>query len=105
LAAGGAAARAWTRDAPSTRISWDWIWWIATEASIGRSDLVAEHLPQLFGRLLRPLGVGEPPADIEAAIDAFVSRRDELERFYGVTVSGALEEEVRAAIRRLGLAS
>lgn len=84
---------------------WDWIWWIATKASIGRNDLVAEHLPQLFGRLLRPIGVTEPPADIGAAIDAFVGRRDELERDYGITVSRALEEEVRAGIRRLGLAS
>jgi hypothetical protein len=84
---------------------WDWIWWLATKASIGRHDLVAEHLPQLFDRLLRPLGVTEAPADIEAAIDAFVGRRDQLERLYGTTVPRALEEEVRAGIRRLGLAS
>ena len=44
---------------------WDWIWWIATKASIGRNDLVAEHLPQLFDRLLCPIGVTEPPTDIE----------------------------------------
>lgn len=93
-----------TLDAINTHF-WDWIWWIATKASIGRHDLVAEHLPQLFGRLLRPLGVTEPPADIETAIDEFVSRRDELEREYGTTVPRALEEEVRAGIRRLGLAS
>jgi hypothetical protein len=30
-------------------------------------------------------------------------RRDELEREYGTTVSRALEEEVRAGVRRLGL--
>ena len=93
-----------TLDAINTHF-WDWIWWIATKASIGRNDLVAEHLPQLFDRLLRPIGVTEPPADIGAAIDAFISRRDELERDYGITVSRALEEEVRAGIRRLGLAS
>jgi hypothetical protein len=93
-----------TLDAINTHF-WDWIWWIATKASIGRNDLVAEHLPQLFGHLLRPIGVTAPPADIQAAIDAFVSRRDELERDYGMTVSRALEEEVRAGIRRLGLAS
>jgi hypothetical protein len=93
-----------TLDAINTHF-WDWIWWIATKASIGRKDLVAEHLAQLFGRLLRPIGVTEPPADIGAAIDAFINRRDELERDYGITVSRALEEEVRAGIRRLGLAS
>jgi hypothetical protein len=84
---------------------WDWIWWLATKASIGRHDLVAEHLPQLFDRLLRPLGVTEAPADIEAAIDAFVGGRDQLERLYGTSVPRALEEEVRAGIRRLGLSS
>jgi hypothetical protein len=26
---------------------WDWIWWLTTKASIGRSDLVAEHMPRL----------------------------------------------------------
>jgi hypothetical protein len=93
-----------TLDAINTHF-WDWIWWIATKASIGRNDLVAEHLAQLSGYLLRPFGVTERPAGIEAAIDAFVSRRDELERDYGMTVSRALEEEVRAGIRRLGLAS
>jgi hypothetical protein len=66
---------------------------------------VAEHLAQLFGYLLRPIGATERPADVEVAIDVFVSRRDELEREYAMTVSRALEEEVLAGIRRLGLAS
>jgi hypothetical protein len=93
-----------TLDAINTHF-WDWIWWIATKAAIGRHELVAEHLAQLFDHLLAPVGVIGRPADIAAAIDAFVSRRDELEPGYGVSVSRALEEEVRAGIRRLGLAS
>jgi hypothetical protein len=84
---------------------WDWIWWIATKASIGRQDLVDEHLQQMFRYLLHPVGVPAAPADIEVAIDAFVGRRDELARDYRTHVSTALEEEVRAGIRRLGLAS
>ena len=32
-----------TLDAINTHF-WDWIWWIATKASIGRTDLVGEHL-------------------------------------------------------------
>ena len=84
---------------------WDWIWWIATKASIGRSDLVSEHLAQMSGYLLRPIGVTEPPVDIQAAIDAFVDRRDDLERAYETMAPRALEDEVRAGIRRLGLAS
>jgi len=79
---------------------WDWIWWIATKASIGRDDLVAEHLPQLWERLLRPLGVRVVPRDINAAIRAFVPRRDA----FGVAVKRALEREVRRGIARLGLA-
>jgi hypothetical protein len=93
-----------TLDAINTHF-WDWIWWIATKASIGRNALVADHLAQLFGHVLRPIGVIQRPADIELTIDAFVSRRDELERDYGLTESRALEEEVRAGIRRLRLAS
>ena len=93
-----------TLDAINTHF-WDWIWWIATKASVGRHELVNEHTSQLFSYLLRPIGVAEPPATVEASIDAFVARRDELERDFGITVSRALEEEVRAGIRRLGLAS
>jgi predicted nucleotidyltransferase len=93
-----------TLDAINTHL-WDWIWWIATKASIGRTDLVGEHLPQLFDYLLRPIGVSESPADVQSAIDEFVGHRDVLERQCGRAVSRALEEEVRAGIRRLGLAS
>jgi hypothetical protein len=75
---------------------WDWTWWLATKASIGRDDLVAEHLPQLHTHLLRPLGVAEVPAGIEAAIAAYLARR-------GAPVSRALEDEVRHGIRRIGI--
>jgi hypothetical protein len=78
---------------------WDWIWWIATKAAIGRDDLVAEHLPQLWERLLRPLGVRVVPRDLNAAIRAFVPRRDAIG-----AVPRALEREVRRGVARLGLA-
>jgi len=91
--------------APIDTHFWDWIWWIATKASAGREDLVGEHLPQLFEHLLRPMGLTEAPGDIDAAITAFIGRRDELERKYGIRVSRALEDEVRTGVRRLGLAS
>jgi hypothetical protein len=80
---------------------WDWIWWLATKASVGRDDLVAEHMPQLYEHLLRPIGVQTEPDSIAAAIAAFVPRRDELEREYGVSVPRALEDEVRRGIRRV----
>ena len=80
---------------------WDWIWWLATKASIGRDDLVAEHLPQLHGHLLRPMGIEAVPASIQEAIEDFVARRDALEREYAVSVPRALEDEVRRGIRRI----
>jgi hypothetical protein len=80
---------------------WDWIWWLATKASVARDDLVAEHLPQLDAHLLRPMGVTILPKSIDAAIDLFVARRDALEREYGVSVPRALEDEVCRGIRRI----
>jgi hypothetical protein len=80
---------------------WDWIWWIATKASIGRDDLVSEHLPQLHGHLLGPMGVEAVPTSVDAAIDAFLARRAALEREYDTSVPRALEDEVRRSIRRI----
>jgi hypothetical protein len=83
---------------------WDWIWWISTKASIGRVDLVADHLRQLHEHVLLPMGVEAVPESIDTAIDQFAARRDALQQAYGVSVSQALEREVRAGIRRtLGL--
>jgi hypothetical protein len=80
---------------------WDWIWWLATKASVGRSDLVAEHMPQLHAQLMRPMGIRAMPASIEAAIEAFVARRDALEAELGVSVDRALESEVRRGVERV----
>jgi hypothetical protein len=80
---------------------WDWIWWIATKSSIGRDDLVAEHLRQLHEHLLRPMGVEAAPENIEGAIDGFLMRRNKLERAYDLPVPRALETEVRNGIRRI----
>lgn len=80
---------------------WDWIWWLTTKAAIGRDDLVAEHLPQLHAHLLQPMGETAAPQSIEAAIDAFVARRDALERELGISVPRALENEVRRGIRHV----
>ena len=74
---------------------WDWIWWLISKDAAGRGDLVAEHMPQLHAHLLRPLGVADVPDGIDAAIAAFVARRDALEREYGITVPRALEDEIR----------
>jgi len=81
---------------------WDWIWWLATKASIGRNDLVRQHLPKLYRQLLKPMGTDTVPDSIEAAIRDFLVRRGGFERRYGLEVSRALEAEVRRGIRRLG---
>ena len=80
---------------------WDWIWWLTTKASIGRGDLVAEHMPQLHAQLLRPMGVSAIPASIESAVEVFVARRNRLEEQFGVSVDRALENEVRHGIGRV----
>jgi hypothetical protein len=80
---------------------WDWIWWLTTKASIGRGDLVAEHLARLHAHLLRPMGIVATPTTIEEAIDAFTARRDELEEEFGVTVDRALEDEIRRAVENV----
>jgi hypothetical protein len=80
---------------------WDWIWWLITKEAAGRGDLVAEHMPQLHAHLLGPLGIAAVPAGIDAAIAAFVARRDALEREYGVSVPRALEDEIQAGYRRI----
>ena len=80
---------------------WDWTWWLISKDAAGRDDLVAEHLRQLHEHLLRPLGITEAPLDIDAAIAAFVTRRDALEHEYGISLSRALEQEVLAGNHRV----
>jgi hypothetical protein len=80
---------------------WDWIWWLATKASIGRDDLVADHLPQLHAHILGPMGETTVPVSIDAAIAAFLARRGELERVYGIAIPRALADEVCRGIRRI----
>jgi hypothetical protein len=80
---------------------WDWIWWLTTKASIGRSDLVGEHMPQLHTQLMRPMGISAVPASIDSAIEVFVARRNALEEEFGVSVDRALENEVRHGIDRV----
>jgi hypothetical protein len=81
---------------------WHWIWWLATKASVGRNDLVRQHMPELYRHLLEPMGADTMPDSIEAAIGEFLVRRGGLERQYRLEVSRVLEGEVRRGIRRLG---
>jgi hypothetical protein len=80
---------------------WDWIWWLATKTSLGRSDLVAEHMPQLHAQLLWPIGISAVPTSIQSAIDAFVARRNALEDEFAVSIDRALETEVLQGVDRV----
>jgi hypothetical protein len=80
---------------------WDWIWWIATKAAAGRHDLVSVHLSQLYRHLLQPIGVATVPRDVDAAIRAFVARRDALEREYAISIPRALEDEIHRGLSRI----
>jgi hypothetical protein len=84
---------------------WDWTWWLVTKTAAGREDLVADHLPQLYEYLLRPMGIDAEPASIDQAIAAFLARRDALEHEYGVGVPRALEHEVLDGKRRVNRTS
>ena len=81
---------------------WDWLWWLASKASVGRNELVKQHLPQLYRHLLEPMGADSAPGSIEAAARVFLVRSGELERRFGIHVSRTLEHEVRQGIHRLG---
>jgi hypothetical protein len=80
---------------------WDWIWWLTTKASVGRNELVAEHMPQLYEHLLRPMGISAVPASIQSAIEVFVAGHNALEEEFGISVDRALETEVRKGIDRV----
>jgi len=80
---------------------WDWAWWLATKASVGRSDLVARHLPQLHAHILGAIGADAVPADLGAAIAEYLGRRAELERRFEVEVPRRLGANVEAGIRRI----
>jgi hypothetical protein len=89
-----------TLDAINTHF-WDWIWWLATKQAAGRDDLVAEHLAELYRHLLGPMGVDTKPEELDAAIRAFLARRNALEHEYGMAVPRRLENEIRRGIERI----
>lgn len=81
---------------------WQWLWWLATKASVRRNDLLDQHWPVLYRHLLEPIGADTVPDSIESAVRTFTVRRGALERQYGGEVSRALEQEVRRGLRGLG---
>jgi hypothetical protein len=73
---------------------WDWILWLEQKRRGGRQAVVEKGLVQMHELLLGPVGVGEPPSSVAAAVDVFLAARDDLEKRFGVVVPRELEREV-----------
>jgi predicted nucleotidyltransferase len=83
---------------------WDWILWLGGKQLAGRAELVASMLGGImFEHLLRPLGVGEPPATIDGAVRGYLAARDAREAELGVTVGRELQEAVLPRLRAAGI--
>ena len=73
---------------------WDWTLWLASKREKGEDALVRRELAKMFEHLLGPLGVDEPPASIEEAVEAYTSARERREREFGTRVTRVREREV-----------
>ena len=78
---------------------WDWTLWLASKQLRGQHELVGTELAKMHRHLLEPLGVGEPPSDLWAAIDSYRAARDRAEKRFGVTLDRTMDVEVTRAIR------
>jgi predicted nucleotidyltransferase len=76
---------------------WDWALWLRSKEASGRDELVATELQKLFGHILEPLGVEEPPGSVAEAVEAYRDARDQAERRFGA-VSRAAERAVAPSL-------
>jgi hypothetical protein len=81
---------------------WDWALWLHSKRVKGKRALVASELRKMFGHILQPIGVEEPPASLDEAIAGYLAARDRLEQRFGVTVPRTLEREVVPALSPTG---
>ena len=65
---------------------WDWSLWLGAKRLRGRDSLVGAELVNVWHHLLRPLGVGQPPANQHHAITSYRWLRRQHEQRLGVTV-------------------
>jgi hypothetical protein len=77
---------------------WDWSLWLGAKQLRGETELVRHQLDHLHQHLLAPLGAGEPPADLDAAVRTYLARRTVLEQRLGVSVDRRLGDQVTAAL-------
>jgi hypothetical protein len=89
-----------TRDnlAAIDRHFWDWMLWLGGKEAAGEQELVVSELPKLFEHLLAPLGVGQRPASVAAAVVAYRDARGQAERRFDLQVPRELEREVASAL-------
>lgn len=78
---------------------WDWTLWLGSKEAAGKEDLVASELEKLFQHLLAPLGVGQIPASLSAAVAEYRDARAEAERRFHRRVPRDLETEVASTLK------
>lgn len=81
---------------------WDWLLWIAAKDSAGKAGVVRAELAKMHTHLLGPLGAKNTPGTIEEAVELYLAARRDAETRFGTNVSTAVEEAVRAALRKAG---
>ncbi|HZD69902.1 MAG TPA: hypothetical protein VFA45_13655 [Actinomycetes bacterium] len=73
---------------------WDWVLWLLAKQHAGRDELVGAELAKMHEYLLAPMGVGQAPASVSAAVAAYRAARNRLEARFGVRVPRRLEAAV-----------
>lgn len=77
---------------------WDWMLWLGGKEVSGAQDIIVSELEKLFRHLLAPLGVGQRPASVAAAVAAYRDARGRAERRFGLQVPRELESEVASTL-------
>ena len=77
---------------------WDWVLWLHSKRSSGKTDIVQGELDRMFGHILLPMGARSPPDSLDNAIASYLGRREALERQFGVSVMRTLEGQVVRAL-------
>ncbi len=77
---------------------WDWVLWLHSKRSSGKTDMVQGELDRMFGHILLPMGADSPPDSLDDVIASYLERREALERRFGVSVPRTLEGQVVRAL-------
>jgi hypothetical protein len=79
---------------------WDWMLWLWSKETSGKSDVVASELRKLFVHLLEPLGVEALPSSIREAVSCYRTARNRAEQRLGCVISRDLDSGVAFKLMR-----